>query len=204
MKLFYTDTNNSRPTCALAKHLKIPTEYVLVDLTKGQQKTPDFLSVNPNGKVPALSDGDVNLFEGPAIMVYQAQQSDSSMWPSEPMAQVEVVKWISWDKAHYSRYGSSLYFEYVIKDRFMMGEPDLNIVNESLEYWRKFSAVLNDHLTENRYLVGNQLTVADFVVATVLPWANECKLPLDEFNGLSGWYKEIEKLEAWRDPWPNI
>ena len=68
MKLYYAETMNPRKVCALAKYLGLPVEFVRVDLRKGEQHTPDFLAVNPNGKVPVLVDGDLVLWESTAIM----------------------------------------------------------------------------------------------------------------------------------------
>ena len=58
MKLYYFETINGQKVCAVAKYLDAPVEYVHVDLAKGEHKTPAYLAINPNGKIPALVDGD--------------------------------------------------------------------------------------------------------------------------------------------------
>lgn len=68
MKLYYFETPNARKPCAVAKYLGSPVEFVRVDLTRHEQKQPAFLAVNPNGRVPALEDGDFKLWESHAIM----------------------------------------------------------------------------------------------------------------------------------------
>jgi glutathione S-transferase len=60
MKLYYFETANPRKLCAVAKYLGSPVEFVRFDLTQGENKTPEFLAINPNGKVPALADGEVS------------------------------------------------------------------------------------------------------------------------------------------------
>jgi glutathione S-transferase len=52
MKLYYSDTTNPRKACAVARYLNSPVEFVHIDLAKGEHKTPDYLAINPNGKVP--------------------------------------------------------------------------------------------------------------------------------------------------------
>lgn len=71
MKLYYFETPNSRKPGAVAKHLNSLVEFVQIDLSKGEHQTPEYLVMNPNGKVPALADGDVRLWEGHAIMAYR-------------------------------------------------------------------------------------------------------------------------------------
>jgi glutathione S-transferase len=68
MKLYYFDTLQPRKVCAAAKYLEAPVEYVYVDLLKGEQRSPRYLALNPNGKVPTLTDGEKILWEADAIM----------------------------------------------------------------------------------------------------------------------------------------
>ena len=72
MKLYYFETINPQKACAVARYLNSPVEFVRVDLAKGQHKSPDYLAINPNGKVPALVDGDTKLWESNAIMCHLA------------------------------------------------------------------------------------------------------------------------------------
>lgn len=203
MKLFCFPTPNSRGPCAVAKYLDSPVEFVHVDLSKGENKTPEFLAVNPNGKVPALNDGDVNVFEGQAIMMYLAQKANSELWPSAPAKQCEVVQWLSWDRAHFSRHGAALLFERYIKAAFGMGDPDQSVIEESSGFWNRFAAVLDGHLSGRSNLVGDDLTIADFSVASLLPSANEAELPLADFKEVSRWHDALMQIPAWRDPWPD-
>ena len=59
MKLFYEQTINPRKACVVARYLNSPVDYVHIDLSKGENRTPEYLAINPNGKVPALEDGDL-------------------------------------------------------------------------------------------------------------------------------------------------
>ena len=78
MKLYYFETINGQKACAVAKYLDAPVEYVRVDLSKGEHKAPGYLAINPNGKIPALVDGETNLWESSAIMCYLALKAKSS------------------------------------------------------------------------------------------------------------------------------
>jgi glutathione S-transferase len=203
MKLYYFETPNARKACAVARYLNTPLEFVRVDLTKGEHKAPAFLAINPNGKVPALEDGDVRLWESAAIMCYLANRAGSSLWPKDPARQVDVIRWLSWDAMHFSRHGGTLFFQRVIKPHFRLGEPDLAAIDEAMGFFRQFAGVLNSHLEGQGYVVGDALTVADFALASFLPHAHEAKLPLDEFPEIRRWYAQLEQLPAWREPFPT-
>ena len=202
MKLFYFETPNSHKPCAVARYLDSPVEFVRVDLAKGEHRTPAFLDVNPNGKVPALRDGDVRVWEGPAIMVYLAQRAGSDLWPGEPARQVEVLQWLNWDTAHFARHAGSLFFENYIKAAFAMGEPDAAAIEEATKFFLQFATVLDQHLAGRAYILGDALTVTDFAVAAELPYADKAKLPLDGFAEIARWHASLMQMPAWRDPFP--
>lgn len=203
MKLYYAETMNPRKACAVAKYLNAPVEYVYVNLAKGEHLSPAFLAENPNGKVPLLVDGDMHLWESTAIMAYLAVKAGSDLWPKAPEAQVEVLRWLSWDLTHFSRHGGSLYFEHHIKPALGMGETNAAAVEEANKFWRRFAKVLDAHLANRTYLVGEQLSIADFGVGVLLPWAKESKLPVEEFPHIMRWHERLMAIPAWRDPFPE-
>jgi Glutathione S-transferase, N-terminal domain len=73
MKLYYAETLNPQKACAVAKYLDATVDFVHVDLGKGENRTPEFLALNPNGKVPVLETGEGSLWESNAIMCYLAR-----------------------------------------------------------------------------------------------------------------------------------
>jgi glutathione S-transferase len=203
MKLYYSETLNPRKACAVAKYLGLPVDFVRVDLARGEHMTPDYLNQNPNGKTPLLIDGDLQLWESAAIMTHFAVKAGSNLWPSDGAQQVEVLRWLSWDLAHFSRHGGALYFENYIKPALGLGEANAAVVAEAGKFFRRFAGVLDTHLATRRYLVGDQLSIADFAVAAVLPWAKEAKLPLEGFNHVVRWHDQLMELPAWREPFPT-
>jgi glutathione S-transferase len=201
MKLYYAETTNPRKACVVAKHLNSPVEFVHVDLRKGENRTPEFLALNRNGKVPVLETGGGSLWESNAIMCYLARIAESDLWPNDDR-QIEVMRWLSWDSQHFTRHAGSLYFQHIIKPAFGMGGPDPAVVEEATGFVKRFAAVLNDHLSGRDYLVGNGLTVADFAVAITLPYAERARIPLAEFPEIERWHGRLSELAAWVEPFP--
>ena len=204
MKLYYFETINPRKACAVAKYLESPVEFVRVDLAKGEHKTPAFLAVNPNGKVPAFEDGETKIWEANAIMCHLARIAKSDLWPIDPAKQVDVIKWLSWNSEHFTKHAGNLYFQYVIKPKFNIGAPDEKAAEESIGFARQFAKVLDQHLAGRTFLLGDHLTVADFAVSVTLPYAETIRLPLDGFKNVARWKEQLQDLPAWRDPYPAI
>jgi glutathione S-transferase len=202
MKLYYFDVLNPRKVCALARYLNLPVEFVHVDLGKGEHKTPAFLAMNPNAKVPVLVDGDTTLWESNAILCYLARKAGSDLWPTDAR-QFEVLRWLMWDATEFAPQAGTLYFEHVIKSRFGIGAPDPAEVQQAAQGFLRFAAVLDGHLRGRRYLVGEAVSVADFAVAISLPYAQQAQLPLQDFPEIRRWHAQMNALPAWREPFPE-
>ncbi|WP_241201097.1 glutathione S-transferase family protein [Lysobacter enzymogenes] len=203
MQLYYYESPNARTACAVARHVGAPVEFVRIELKRGEHRRPEFLAINPNGKVPVLVDGDTTVWESPAIAAHLAQKTGSPLWPASPAQQVELLRWTHWGAAHFNRHAGALFFERVAKPIFGLGAPDAATVAEADKHLRHFAKVLDAHLRERPYLLGDALSTADFAVAAMLPWAQAAQLPLDGYAHLGRWSARIEALPAWRQPYPD-
>jgi glutathione S-transferase len=202
MKLYYCETLNPRKACAAARHVNADVEFIHVDIGRGEQRTPQFLAMNPNARLPVLQDGDWTLWESNAIMCHLSDATHADLWPHDSR-QVEVMRWLSWDSQHFTRHGGELYFQLLIRPKFNLGPADPAAVEEAMAQFRSSARVLDDHLRDRDYLVGEALSVADFAVGGALPYAEGARLPLDEFPNVRRWYARLNELPAWREPYPR-
>ena len=203
MKLYWSDVLAPRKVCAIAKYLESPVEYAYLDLGRGEHKTPHYLALNPNGKVPTLVDGSRTLWEADAIMCHLAARSDSDLWPQDAR-QIEVIRWFSWNMQHFTAHAGTLYFEHIVKARFGIGDPDPIEVEHATKEWRRYAAVLEQHLHDRQWLAGEAITVADFAVAVALPYAEPARIPLHDFPAIARWHDRLNELDAWREPFPVV
>ncbi len=203
MKLFYAETLNPRKACAAARYMNAPVEFVLVDVGRGEHKRPDFLALNPNGRVPVLQHNGGTLWESNAIMCHLSDVTGAGLWPHDAR-QVEVLRWLSWDAAHFTRHGGTLYFEHLIKRALGMGAPDADVVKSATAFFEASAQVLEAHLRDRRFLVGETLSVADFATAVALPYAKEARIPLEGFPAIRRWHERLNDLAAWREPFPAL
>lgn len=201
MRLYYSDILSSGRACVVARFLNAPVELVYVDLVTGDQRHPDYLAINPNGKVPTLVNGKRVTWEADAVMCQLSEDMQADLWPHDER-QIDIIRWFSWNMQHFTRAGGTLYFEHIMKRRFGIGTPDLQVVAESLDNFRRYAAVLDDHLDSRKWLVGGRLSVADFSVAMTLPYAEQASLPLREYRNIQRWHDQLSEIEAWRNPFP--
>lgn len=184
---------------ALAEHLGLGCEIQIVDLFKGEHKAPAFTALNLNQRMPVLEDGDFVLWESNAILAYLASKKpESGLWPSDARGQAEVIRWFSWDCAHWAPALSILILEHFIKKVTGQGEPDAAEVARGEAEFHRYAPVLEAHLAGRPWLLGRELTVADFSVAYALAMAEAARYPLATYPQIVGWYRRFGELPGWK------
>lgn len=204
MKLYYFPASpNSRKAHAVAIQLDLLLDLRLVDLQKGEQRTPEFMQLNPTGRTPVLQDGEFVLWESTAIMQYLASQISNSLWPENVQSRADIMRWQSWQLVHWQAACQPLQFERVVKQILQLGDPDPKIVEQANQRFHQEATVLDQHLAGRTYLVNESLTLADFSVASDLTYAEPGQFPLEPYPHIQAWYARIEQLPAWQQTTPE-
>jgi glutathione S-transferase len=184
---------------ALAQHLGLDCELCVVDLFKGEQSRAEFAALNPNRRMPVLEDQDLVLWESNAILHYLATKRPASrLWPTDASGQSDVIRWFSWEAAHWSPACSILVFERVLKQATGQGEADPAEIARGEQDFQRFAAVLDGCLRGREWLVGDQLTVADFAVGAPLVMAEAARYPMQHYGEIARWYGGLASLPAWK------
>ena len=206
MKLYgFPASPNTWKVRAVAAHLGIPLQLELVDLTKGAQRAPDYLALNPTGRTPALVDGDFKLWESNAIAQYIAGKSENSLWPADAQARANVNRWQCWQLAHWGAEACGpLTFQRLVKKLTNLGPPDDAVVAKAIEAFNRNAAVLESVLSKQSNLTGREITLADFAVAAAMIYCKEAEMPIAPYVHLRGWFERITALPCWRQTAPQL
>lgn len=204
MKLYHFPISpNSRRVLAVIHYLNLECELQVVDLSKGEQMNESFLKLNPNHMIPTLVDGDFVLWESNAIMQYLCSKvPNTNLWPSDPKIQADISRWQFWQASHFGSACSVMIFEWVVKKFFMSAEADLQEVTKGEERFHRFAQVLELHLKGREWLVGNDVTLADFAIGSFLDLAELAKYPMDSYIEIPRWYGNVSQLPAWKSSAP--
>lgn len=201
MKLYvFPPSPRSFKVLAVAAHLGIDHELAIVDLTKGEQLTDRYGTVNPNRRAPVLVDDGFHLWESNAIVGYLAEQHpEGDLLPADPKGRADVARWQYWEAAHWDAACARIIFERVVKKALGLGEPDAAVVAAGEKELERCGAVLDAHLRDRRYLTGDRLTSADFVVAADLTLTEAAALPIASYSNVKRWYADLSALPGWQD-----
>ena len=143
----------------------------------------------------------LKLWESNAIMCHLARKAGSDLWPQDDALKIEATRWLTWNSEHFTRHAGTLYFEHIIRPKFNLGEKNPAAIEEATGFFRRFAAVLNEHLRGRKYIL-DALTVVDFAVGITLPYAGKAGIPLGEFPEIERWHGRLNELPAWREPFP--
>jgi glutathione S-transferase len=202
MRLFHHPfSSNARRAVMTATHLGLPVDLVRVDLGRGEQRQPEFLKKNPNGRVPVLEDGDFVLWESHAIMQYLADKTPGqTVYPEAAQARADLNRWLFWSAQHWTPAVSVLCWEHVVKGFLKQGGPDPEQVKRGEGLVTECAKVLDAHLasTGKPWVAGNRLTLADLALSTPLAVLEPAKLPVRGFEHLLAWFGRVQALDAWK------
>ena len=170
MKLYGFPPTRTIRALWMLRELDLDFEYVQVDPTKGEHRRPEFLAMNPAGKVPVLVDDDLMLSESVAIVLYLAEKyPQKGFLPADLRARAEVNRWLLftvteleqpiWRIARHTH-------QYAIEKRLAAEIP------LARQDFLDMAAVMEKHLETRPVLVGENVTVADFVAAYTLDMAS--------------------------------
>jgi len=185
IELFYSPTPNARKVSIMLEETKIKYKITSINLGKEEQFKPEFLKINPYGKIPAIIDHekDLVLIESGAILIYLARKSNQFL-PKEN--EIRIFEWLMFQMGnvgptlgqhhhfHHFNPGKSKYAE----DRFL---------KNSIRVYEVLDIILN----KNHYLAGNNYSIAD--IAT-FPWIarhNWHDIGLINYKYLCRWYELI-------------
>ena len=174
------------------------TQYHLnnVNYFAQEHKSDTYLKINPMGTVPAAVDGDCSIFESNAILQYAADMSSAN--PRDLRIRASVNSWLLWEASVWFPSCYVYLFEYVVRP-LLDQEPIQANVDAEAPKWNKLASFLNMQLGKTKWLVGNEVTIADISVAASLHLHKASHFPLDKYPNLKRWMLEgVERLPCWQ------
>ncbi|PHR56274.1 MAG: hypothetical protein COA43_14025 [Robiginitomaculum sp.] len=172
-------------------YLKFPHDYNHVDLQKGEHQTPEYLEINPAGRVPAINDDGFKLSQSDAICKYVcALSGPSSFYPDELQEKARVDEWNSFASAHIMPAMGRIFFNKVVAS--LLGEPsdEASIATGEAMLARDLP-MFEAKLQENDYLLGDHITLADITFLVGLEPAEMVQLDLSAYPAIIAWRKTI-------------
>jgi len=186
MKLYeFAPTRSIRARWTL-QELGVPFEAVTVNLLAGEHRKPEFLAINPAGKVPVLVDDDVVLTESVAIVVYLAEKyPDKGLIPAYLRGRAEALRWLLFTTTELEQPLWRMAKHKLIYPEEKRLPADIDLARDE---FIAMAQVLDRYMAGREFVVGETVTVADFVLGYTLDWAT-----------LGNLLDDLPRLEAYRE-----
>ena len=193
--LYTAPTANGWKASIALEELGIDYDVEYLHFNKNEQKTPEFLKLNPNGRIPVIVDHDNDDFvlaESGAILLYLAERS-GRLWPTDPKLRHQAMQWLMFQMSAIGpMLGQAMFFQRIAAPKGIVDEyATERYVTES----KRLLCVLNDALRDQEYLCGeySMVDIATFPWARAYRWAN---VDVSDLTHLTAWLARVEAREA--------
>jgi glutathione S-transferase len=153
------------------KELDADFEFEVVNLAAGEHRQPEFLRLNPAGKVPVLVDGDLVIPESAAIVLYLAEKyPEKKLLPADLRTRAQVYRWVMFAMTELEPplWRITRHTALLPEDKRL--PQDVALARED---FTRMAAVFEQHMAGRSFIVGDAITAADCVTAYLIDWANE-------------------------------
>ena len=184
----------------MLRELDLPFEHIPTGFIHGGTRTPEYKAVNPNGRVPALIDGELTLFESLAINLYLARKQGGPLAPATLAEEALATQWSLWVANEIE--GPLLF----AAANLALFPPDDRRPDQAAIGLGKLArpfAVLDHHLASHKWLIGDRFTVADLNVAAVMSLIPICAIGISQWPVMAEWLMRCLDRRA-ADDWKPI
>ena len=189
---------NGRKVLMVSHHLELRPEIKIVNVYRGEGRTPQYLAINPMGKVPSLIDGGMVLWESNAILIYLSEaHADCRLWDREPARRADIARWLFWESSHWQPALISILTGFVRQQLFPDGQAPVQ-VDWSDPTFVAQAMLLEGQLAGRPYILGDELTLADFSVSAMMMYVRAAGFPFASFPQIAAWFERMERLPAWQ------
>lgn len=156
LKFYFNGSPNPTKVALFLEEAGLPYEAIAIDTRTGDQFKPEFLAINPNGKVPAIIDGDVTVFDSNAILLYLAEKTGKFLPPNTPANRAALLSWLMFVATGVGPFsGQAVHFKHFSPEKVPYAHDRYQY--EAMRHY----TVLDQHLAKNRYMVGDTYTIVD-------------------------------------------
>jgi glutathione S-transferase len=166
-----------------------------VDYFNGETRTPAYRAINVMGEVPVLEHGELRLSQSGVILDYLAGTL-GRFGPADAAERREVLRWLLFDNHKLTSYTATCRFM-----RTFAKDPDPAVQAEFRRRAETAWSILNEHLADRRYVVGDRLTIADLSLCGYLYWPDEIGVDWNVYPSLRDWLERIRSEPRWVHPY---
>ena len=197
MKLYYFPSPNPQKIRFALNELGVECETVPVDLLKREQKTPEFIALNPYGRVPVLVDGGLSLWESHAILAYLGEKT-GKLWPTTPARRADALRWLFFLASAISPPATELVFNRIAV-KLSGGTPDEAAIARGEKALPDPIRIVDEHLANRKWMLGDEFSLVDCDYGPVLNVLDRAGFSFNDFPRVRAYLESIRARRAWQE-----
>lgn len=191
-KLFGISGSRAIRSIWAAEEVALDYEHVPTHFIK-DSKESSYLQTNPNGRIPALVDGDLVLFESMAINLYLAKKYGGDLYPRDEAGEARATQWSIWGLSEIEGYQMQ-----IVVQKFFTPEEKRNpkVIEAAEKSLARPFDVLEAHLSSRDYLLGSEFSIADLNVSAVMLLLQMVQFDVSSWKNVSAWLERCYGRES--------
>ncbi len=202
LTLYAAPFSSATPVVHAFDELDVPHERVMLDLAKGEQRAPDFLALNPNGKVPTVVVDGTPMFEGLAILQWLGDRFGVArgLWPAaDDPARLTALSWTTWS---YVTFGALLSCsQWASSDRMDPALHHAPLADHARAQLQELLGLLDARLADRAFVLGDDYTLVDLVLGDVIAYATFTGLAIDAHPRVAAWHARVRERPSYQTAW---
>jgi glutathione S-transferase len=192
LTIYGSAMSSAKRSIWLMEELGLPYEVIRLNMSEKEHKGEQYLALNPNGKVPALVDGEFTIWESSAINVYLAEKHAPEMLGTGAEERGLIAQWSYWNLTELYRSIEPLAMQQWMKT------PDTEETKNAPEQIKASLAILDKALEGKEYLVANRFTVADIAVGSSADLCGWLQIDTTPYANFTAWMARIQDRPAYK------
>lgn len=191
IKFYFHRTPNPMKVALYLEETGLPYQLVPVDTLKGEQHTPEYRAINPNGKTPAIVDGETRVFDSTAILLYLSEKT--GQLGGAPEDRAELLSWLMFIATGIGPYsGQAVHFKHAAPEALPYA------VNRYHREAQRHYQVLDAQLENREFIVGDRFSIVDI---SAWGWIDRATFvlgenPLEDYPNIKRWFQAIDARPA--------
>ena len=197
MKLYHFPSPNPQKVTFALKELGLDCEIVPLDLAKGEQQQPEFLALNPFGRVPVLVDDGVKLWESHAILAYLGEKT-GQLWPSSAAGRADALKWLFFLSQHITPPAGEIAFNRIAAKLLGIPSDDAAIARGE-KALPGVVGIIEGQLAGNKWITGGEFSLVDCAYVPTLNIVEKAGFSFAGFPKVAGYLDACRARPAWKE-----
>jgi len=196
MQLYHFPSPNPQKVTFALHELGLECEIVPVDLAKGEQRKPEYLAINPFGRVPTLVDGDLKLWESHAILSYLGEKT-GKLWPTSATGRANALRWLFFLSGHISPSATDLAFNRLAAK--VLGIPsDQDAIARAEKALPGVIGIVEGQLARSQWMLGNEFSLVDCAYTPYLNAIEKAGFGYSDFPKVQAYLDVCRARPAWK------